>query len=77
MLIEFDESLLNGLTWRNLGPYKAGAWAVAVAVPETPGLGFPDLDREACEPFLAPRDPEWFAPTPGWDGERAHDRLWS
>ena len=21
--------------------------------------------------------PSWFAPTPGWDTERAHDRLWS
>lgn len=32
----FNESLLNGLTYRNMGPYRAGAWAVAVAVPETP-----------------------------------------
>jgi photosystem II stability/assembly factor-like uncharacterized protein len=32
----FNESLLNGLTWRNLGPFRAGAWTVAVAVPETP-----------------------------------------
>jgi photosystem II stability/assembly factor-like uncharacterized protein len=30
------ESLLNGLTYRNLGPFRAGAWTVAVAVPESP-----------------------------------------
>ena len=32
----FNESLLNGLTYRNLGPYRAGAWTVGIAVPETP-----------------------------------------
>ena len=32
----FNESLLNGISWRNLGPYKAGAWTVGVAIPETP-----------------------------------------
>ncbi len=32
----FNEALLNGLTYRNLGPYRAGAWTVAVAIPETP-----------------------------------------
>ena len=32
----FNESLLNGISWRNLGPYKAGAWTVGLAVPETP-----------------------------------------
>src|SRR5580693_7504738 len=32
----FNESLLKGLTYRNLGPYRAGAWTVAVAIPETP-----------------------------------------
>ena len=32
----FNETLLNGLTYRNLGPYRAGAWTVAVAIPETP-----------------------------------------
>ena len=31
-----NESLLNGLTYRNLGPFRAGAWTVAVAVPENP-----------------------------------------
>src|SRR5579872_4288383 len=32
----FDEALLNGLTWRNLGPFRAGAWTIGVAVPESP-----------------------------------------
>jgi photosystem II stability/assembly factor-like uncharacterized protein len=32
----FNESLLNGLTYRNLGPFRVGAWTVGVAVPETP-----------------------------------------
>ncbi len=31
-----NESLLNGLTYRNMGPYRAGAWAVGIAIPETP-----------------------------------------
>ena len=31
-----NEALLNGLTYRNLGPFRAGAWTVAVAIPETP-----------------------------------------
>ncbi len=30
------ESLLNGLTYRNLGPYKTGAWTIGVAVPDYP-----------------------------------------
>jgi photosystem II stability/assembly factor-like uncharacterized protein len=32
----FNETLLNGLTYRNMGPYRAGAWAVGMAIPETP-----------------------------------------
>jgi photosystem II stability/assembly factor-like uncharacterized protein len=31
-----NEALLNGLAYRNLGPFRAGAWTVAVAVPEAP-----------------------------------------
>jgi photosystem II stability/assembly factor-like uncharacterized protein len=30
-----NEALLNGLPYRNLGPYRAGAWTVGVAIPET------------------------------------------
>lgn len=32
----FNQSLFDGLTWRNLGPYRTGAWLTAIAVPETP-----------------------------------------
>lgn len=37
------EALLNGLTWRNLGPFRAGAWTVAVAVPESPAKAHRDI----------------------------------
>lgn len=46
-------------------------------VPETPGLGFSDLNLEACAPFLHPDDPSVFESTESWSRERAHDRLWS
>lgn len=46
-------------------------------VPETPGLGFTDLNLEACNPFLHPDDPAVFESTEVWARERAHDRLWS
>jgi L-alanine-DL-glutamate epimerase-like enolase superfamily enzyme len=47
-----------------------------IAVPEAPGLGF-EINAEAVQAHLDPRDPGFFAPTPEWDGERAWDRLWS
>ncbi len=48
-----------------------------ITVPETPGLGFTDLNLEACQPFLHPDDSSVFEPTDHWSKERAHDRLWS
>jgi len=30
------DGLLSAFSWRNLGPFRAGAWIVDVAVPETP-----------------------------------------
>jgi photosystem II stability/assembly factor-like uncharacterized protein len=39
----FSEPLLNGLTYRNLGPYKTGAWTVGVAIPETPAKAHRDM----------------------------------
>ena len=39
----FTEALLNGLTYRNLGPYKTGAWTVGVAIPETPAKAHRDV----------------------------------
>src|SRR5271163_3599170 len=38
-----SEALLNGLTYRNLGPYKTGAWTVGVAIPETPAKAHRDI----------------------------------
>jgi photosystem II stability/assembly factor-like uncharacterized protein len=32
----FNETLLNGLSYRNLGPFRAGSWTIGVAIPETP-----------------------------------------
>lgn len=33
---QFNESLLNGFEFRNLGPWRTGAWITDFAVPETP-----------------------------------------
>jgi L-alanine-DL-glutamate epimerase-like enolase superfamily enzyme len=48
-----------------------------ITVPETPGLGFTDLNLEACNEFLHPDDPAVFEPIEHWGRERSHDRLWS
>lgn len=32
----FDEAFLDGFTWRNLGPFRTGAWMSDIAVPESP-----------------------------------------
>jgi L-alanine-DL-glutamate epimerase-like enolase superfamily enzyme len=48
-----------------------------IAVPETPGLGFSDLNLEVWREFLDPRDPLFFDPTDAWNNERSDDRLWS
>src|SRR5512136_2564808 len=32
----FNESFFARLTWRNLGPFRTGAWTTAIAVPEAP-----------------------------------------
>ena len=32
----FNEKLLERLTWRNLGPFRTGAWISDIAFPETP-----------------------------------------
>ncbi len=48
-----------------------------IDVPETPGLGFSDLNLDACCEFLHPDDPGIFEKTDAWTRERAHDRLWS
>ena len=48
-----------------------------ITVPETPGLGFTDLNMEAVAAFLHPDDPGVWEPTDHWLRERSHDRLWS
>jgi len=48
-----------------------------ITVPETPGLGFSDVNLEVFGEFRDPEDPGCFEPTDLWDRERSHDRLWS
>jgi L-alanine-DL-glutamate epimerase-like enolase superfamily enzyme len=48
-----------------------------IEVPETPGLGFSDLNEEMVRKYMDPRDPGYFEPTDAWDKEKSHDRLWS
>ena len=43
-------------------------------VPEKPGLGI-TLNEEVVKQHLL--EPGYFEPTPQWDKERSHDRLWS
>jgi L-alanine-DL-glutamate epimerase-like enolase superfamily enzyme len=48
-----------------------------IQVPETPGLGFTDINEEACRERLDSKAPLFFEPTNEWDKVRSHDRLWS
>jgi L-alanine-DL-glutamate epimerase-like enolase superfamily enzyme len=48
-----------------------------IEVPETPGLGFADLNEAVVREHLDPRDSGYFESTEAWDNERSHDRLWS
>jgi len=48
-----------------------------IAVPETPGLGFEDLNEELVREHIDPDFPGYFEPSTSWDKERSHDRLWS
>jgi L-alanine-DL-glutamate epimerase-like enolase superfamily enzyme len=48
-----------------------------IQVPETPGLGFEDLNEAVVREHLDPSDLGYFQPTDAWDKERSHDRLWS
>ncbi len=45
-----------------------------VKVPDTPGLGI-TLNEDAIKQHL--REPGYFQPTPEWDKENSHDRIWS
>ncbi len=49
-----------------------------INVPETPGLGFTDVNDDLMRDHLDPRDAVYFdMHTEVWDSERSHDRLWS
>jgi len=49
-----------------------------IAVPETPGLGFAEINEELFREHLDPSAPIFFdTPTDRWDSERSWDRLWS
>jgi len=48
-----------------------------IAVPETPGLGFEDLNEELVRAHVDPEYAGYFEPSTAWDRERSHDRLWS
>ena len=45
-------------------------------VPDAPGLGL-EIQPEVVQEHLDPNSSGYFAPTPEWNHERAHDRLWS
>ncbi|MFB3903402.1 MAG: mandelate racemase/muconate lactonizing enzyme family protein [Acidobacteriota bacterium] len=47
-----------------------------VPVPNLPGLGI-ELNEDAIKRELKDPVKEYFPPTPEWDYERSHDRLWS
>ena len=48
-----------------------------ITVPETPGLGFTDINEDLLRKYADPDIPNFFDPTDIWDKERSHDRLWS
>jgi L-alanine-DL-glutamate epimerase-like enolase superfamily enzyme len=45
-----------------------------IKVPQGPGLGIRLSDEVVKQHLL---EPGYFEPTPDWDKERSHDRLWS
>lgn len=48
-----------------------------IQVPETPGLGFTDINEAVMREYLDADDPDFFGPSDHWNKERSHDRLWS
>ncbi|MBZ0301993.1 MAG: mandelate racemase/muconate lactonizing enzyme family protein [Anaerolineae bacterium] len=49
-----------------------------ITVPETPGLGFTDINEDAFRAHQDTRSPMFFdQPTSMWDAAGSHDRLWS
>jgi L-alanine-DL-glutamate epimerase-like enolase superfamily enzyme len=58
------------------GPPKPIIQAGYIPVPEEPGLGF-SINEQAIAEHLVPWDKGLFEPTPEWDSDHSHDRLWS
>jgi L-alanine-DL-glutamate epimerase-like enolase superfamily enzyme len=48
-----------------------------ITVPNSPGLGFGEINEEFLREHLDPEDPVLFKSTSTWDDEYSHDRLWS
>jgi L-alanine-DL-glutamate epimerase-like enolase superfamily enzyme len=48
-----------------------------IPVPETPGLGFEDLNEDMVREHIDPDQPGYFESTADWDQECSWDRLWS
>jgi hypothetical protein len=47
-----------------------------VPVPDLPGLGV-EINEDVVKGMLDNPEEQYFPPTPEWDDERSHDRLWS
>ena len=47
-----------------------------ITAPSAPGLGV-TLNDDVVKKHLHPQDPGYFLPTPEWDKDRSHDRLFS
>ncbi|MEW5978718.1 MAG: mandelate racemase/muconate lactonizing enzyme family protein [Acidobacteriota bacterium] len=62
--------------WDDLvtGPVKPIVKNGYIPVPELPGLGV-TLNDDVCKQHLY--EPGYFEPTPEWDKDTSHDRLWS
>jgi len=48
-----------------------------IHVPETPGLGFNDVNEEELRKYIDPDQPGYFDSTEQWNNKRSNDRLWS
>ncbi len=48
-----------------------------IQVPETPGLGFTDINEDLMREHVDPHNPIFFDSSEMWELERSNDRLWS
>ncbi|MFN8531324.1 MAG: mandelate racemase/muconate lactonizing enzyme family protein [Anaerolineae bacterium] len=69
--VTFWDNLIDGLP----RPLIQEGYAI---VPESPGLGFTDVQESALRDCMdTARLGGYFEPSSDWDNERSHDRLWS